>query len=109
MTKYFSFKGYSNRSEYWGVILLSTLVALLLVIVGALFLTINAMIPVGFVLLIVTGIGAAWIQLATIARRCRDIGINPWFTLTVYIPYVSIIIMIVFGCIASEKKEDGHY
>ena len=48
------------------------------------------------------------ITIATVVRRCNDIGISPWFTLTLLIPYVNFITFIVFGCLASEKENsDG--
>lgn len=109
MSQYFSFKGFATRSEYWGVMLLSTIATIVLILVGGLLLVSDVAVGVvlGFIILFASIIGAIWIQLATIARRCRDIGINPWFTLSVYIPYIGFIVLIVFGCIASEKKEDG--
>lgn len=109
MTQYFSFYGKSTRSEYWGVLCITTLILLVTLLIGALLVATEtgAGILLGAVILIASIVFGAWVQLATIARRCRDIDINPWFTLTTYIPYIGFIILIVFGCLASVKVEEN--
>ena len=45
-------------------------------------------------------LGACWVQLATVARRCRDAGITAWWCLATFVPWVSYVALIVFGCLA---------
>lgn len=109
MSKYFSLKGCATRSEYWGVLLISTVAVFALAIVGVMLFALDS-VPatvVGACILIGACFAGAWVQLTVVVRRCRDIGINPWFVLAIYIPYIGLIPCIVFGCLASEKKEDG--
>ena len=106
--KYFSLTGRASRSEYWAVnligyfsLILTALVSTVLIMSGFLGTL------VGSILLLAVCIGMVWTVITVTVRRCRDIGINPWFTLTLFIPYIAIIPFIVFGCIKSEAKNDS--
>lgn len=105
--KYFSFDGTSTRSEYWGVNIISYLLLVPVMIVGAIF-TLGGLIGsvVGGLLILAGVVALSWAVLATTARRCRDAGINPWFAGTILIPWFALIPYIVFGCLRSEKKDD---
>ncbi len=109
MTQYLSFSGKSTRSEYWGVLCISTLIVFFTILSGALLIATGSALGtvLGIVIAVIPTMFIAWMQLATIARRCRDIGINPWFSLTTYIPYIGFIVLIVFGCLSTEKVENG--
>lgn len=106
MEKYLKFNGLSTRSEYWAVILISWAVAF---IAGMLMIGFAAAgqvgAVVGIVMVLAVIVVTTWAGLATTARRCRDAGINPWFTLTMFIPYVNFITTIVFGVLESKPKE----
>ena len=95
LSTYLSFQGKARRSEYWAIYLISTACTIPALLVAA-------------VLLISFACLMTLIAIATVVRRCNDIGISPWFTLTLLIPYVNFITFIVFGCLASEKENsDG--
>lgn len=107
-TKYFSFEGKASRSQYWAINLIgyfSLFVAAVLstVLIMSGFLGVIA----SSLLMLIVCIGMVWLVIAATARRCRDIGINPWFTLTLFIPYIAIVPFIVFGCLKSEVKNDN--
>jgi uncharacterized membrane protein YhaH (DUF805 family) len=59
------------------------------------------MIPLMATVMVVT----TFLIIAVTIRRCRDIGINPWFTLALAVPYLGIIPFVVFGCLKSESIE----
>ena len=106
MEKYLKFNGLATRSEYWGVILISWVIAVLATMLMLGFMSTGSAgavigILVGLAVFVVT----AWAGLATTARRCRDAGINPWFTLTMFIPYVAFVTTIVFGVLESKSQE----
>jgi uncharacterized membrane protein YhaH (DUF805 family) len=105
MEKYLKFTGLATRSEYWGVILISWAVAFL---AGMLMIGFAAAgqfsAVIGILLALAVVVVTTWAGLATTARRCRDAGINPWFTLTVFIPYVNFVTMIVFGVLDSKPQ-----
>lgn len=105
--KYLSFEGRATRSEYWAVNIISYLGLILvglisvLIIMSGLFGAIIASL-----LFLLSGVVFAWVILSTTARRCRDAGINPWFTCAVFVPYIAVIPWIVFGCLKTEKEND---
>lgn len=104
VTPYFNFQGKSTRSEYWAVnlfcyviLLLSALVSILSMMSGVLG------VIFGIVFMLGSAIALTWLVFAVTVRRCRDIGISPWFTLSLLIPYIAVIPFIVFGCLKSEE------
>lgn len=105
--KYFNFDGKATRSEYWGVNIISYLLLVPVLIVGAIF-TMGGLIGsvIGGLLMLGGVIALTWAVLATTARRCRDAGINPWFAGTIIIPWFAIIPFIVFGCLKTEKVDE---
>lgn len=107
--KFLSFEGKSTRSEYWAINLCSYVVLLGAGLVSALIIMSGIFGLISGVLLILgTAIMLAWLVFAVTVRRCRDIGISPWFTLSLLIPYIAIIPFIVFGCLKSEEKIEQH-
>ena len=108
--KYLSFEGRATRSEYWGVYIISYLLLLPVLLVGAV-LTMAGMFGsiVGGLLMLAGVVVLTWCILATAARRCRDAGISPWFAGTILIPWLTLIPFIVFGCLKTESKEDEHH
>jgi uncharacterized membrane protein YhaH (DUF805 family) len=90
--KYFVFDGKASRSEYWGISIICYVLVL----------------PALFFAGILGGLIIIWTLLSTTARRCRDAGINPWFSATILIPWIAVIAVIVFGCLKTEKS-DEHY
>lgn len=106
MEKYFKFEGSSTRSEYWGVTIVGGICAFILSLFGAIFAfgefgTFAAVF--GGIVLVATFIGAIWLTVATTMRRCRDAGINTWWTLAIVIPYVGWIVSIVLGILKTDE------
>lgn len=52
--------------------------------------------------LVPIGLFSGWIYLAVAARRLRDMGWNPWISLTTVIPYLGIIPAIAIGALPSK-------
>ena len=105
LQKYFSVNGTTGRQEYWGTMIVSVIVALALAFVygaiAGLLGTTN-----GSDVYVTTAIGLTnlWVWVATTGRRCRDADINTWFTFLIFIPYISFIAIIVFGCLPTVNK-----
>lgn len=110
MDKYLIFSGKASRSEYWAVHLIAFAIfsVLMMIAVGIAALgTSGIFASTAFIIISIIMIG--WLVFATTARRCRDAGINPWFTLAVFIPYLNIIPWVVFGCLETKKElNDGN-
>jgi uncharacterized membrane protein YhaH (DUF805 family) len=112
--KYFAFNGKASRSEYWGVYLISwlllglfTSLAFILFVLSLPF-TIVVIGLVGWIISLVIicagSVISCWLWIATTIRRCNDIGINPWFSITILLPPpFGTIPVIVFGCLPSEE------
>lgn len=106
--QYFSFSGRSTRSQFWATEILNILITMALALVVIVLATLlpEAVAPwvIGIlgVPIFVAYVVVYW---ATIARRCRDAGINPWFALTVMLPYVGLIAFIVFGCLPTDETK----
>jgi uncharacterized membrane protein YhaH (DUF805 family) len=105
MNKYFNFSGTASRSEYWGVYILSIVLGMLFMTVGTgLLLTNNAaMLALGGLIFLAVVVGIIWVYLATAVRRCRNAGINPWWSAATFLPYVGVIVGIVIGCIPTTQ------
>jgi len=105
--QYLTIEGRATRSEYWGVYL-STWLILAMVTLLFFILTLAGMVGIiiGSIVMLVTAITLTWAMLATSIRRCRDAGINPWFTLSLLVPYINFIVFIVFGVLNTEKDAE---
>lgn len=100
---YFSFNGQSSRSEYWGVLLVLTIVGFILGFVLGFAMIAAESLALFFLLLILVIVAISlWLTIAVIVRRCRDAGINTWWTAATFIPYIGFIPLIVIGCLKTE-------
>lgn len=110
MNKYFSFDGLTARSEYWATTIIILVGSVVSGFIGGFFggvgssLESSGLVAFGLISMFIGLIACFWASLAVTARRCRDAGITPWWALTLLLPYISIIAIIVFGCIATEEK-----
>lgn len=110
MTKYFSFEGLANRSEFWAINLItifggwmvlvamlvfSGLVAMSSQVLGGLFVISS------FALWLVSTI---WLLLAVGVRRCRDADISIFWVIPLVLPILFVIMTIVLGVLPSVDK-----
>jgi uncharacterized membrane protein YhaH (DUF805 family) len=103
--KYSDFARTATRSEYWGVLLSLFGLAIVLTIVSLMFMAAGWFGAIlGIPALVVGTALLFWVSVATTVARCRDAGINPWFTLACFIPYIGTIVMIVLGCLSTKKE-----
>jgi uncharacterized membrane protein YhaH (DUF805 family) len=110
MTRYLSFSRMATRSEYWAVLIIGWALAMLLSIATVSFVTVTESFlvfdgAVAFVSVLIMLLGfflLVWAMLAVTASRCRDAGINPWWTVATIIPYVGFVTVIVLGCLKTH-------
>lgn len=103
--KYSSFERTATRSEYWGVLLSLFGLSIVLALVSLMFMAAGWFgAIVGVPALLVGMILGTWVSIATTVARCRDAGINPWFTAACFIPYIGTVVMIVIGCLKSKER-----
>ena len=102
--KYSDFNRCAKRSEYWGILLCLFGLMFVIVAVASIFITSGTFGTIlGIPMLLVGGVLMTWVSVATTAARCRDAGINPWFTAACFIPYIGTIVAIVIGCLKSKE------
>lgn len=108
MTKYLNFSRRAQRSEYWAVLIIGWILAAILSIVTvAVMILDGAFLLLGAVIMIIGLILLCWAMLATTASRCRDAGINPWWTAASLIPYIGFVVMIVVGCLNTQSAVES--
>lgn len=105
MEQYFKFDGTTQRSEFWAVTIINAICAVILVLAALAIMSLESTFAValGVIALIATIVASYWLTIATTIRRCRDAGINPWWTLAIVIPYVGTIVFIVLGCLKTDE------
>jgi uncharacterized membrane protein YhaH (DUF805 family) len=105
--KLFTLNGTSKRSEYWAVNLVCYFMLVIAGLVSAFMMELGF---IGFVfvlpLMLTVFVITTFLIISVTIKRCRDIGISPWFTLSLAIPYIGIIPFIVFGCLKSENTNE---
>jgi uncharacterized membrane protein YhaH (DUF805 family) len=53
---------------------------------------------IGFVLM-------AWGNLMSVIKRCRDAGIDTWWTLATFLPYVGLLVVLVISFLKTKESE----
>lgn len=99
MPQIFNFNGVAKRQEYWAVVVIS----LLTTTAGTLM--VNSGTAMAFAALIILA-ATLWALLATSARRCRDAAISPFWTVLLFIPYVSLVVTVVIGMLGTKTIEE---
>lgn len=115
--QWFSFSGLITRKEYWitlSIVFITTILLEILGIFGFIYIThVDNQSP-HYMLLLYSFVATAiffiillmmitWIETALLVKRCRDIGINPFWTILLFIPYVNLIAIIVLGVRKSKQ------
>ena len=95
---HFTFKGEASRQQYWATIA----IVFVVIIIAGISMQYSSELAI---LIVVAAFASFWAMFAVTAKRCRDIGINPWWTLTILIPYINVIIGILFGCMKTKGIE----
>ena len=106
MKRYLDWHRRAARSEYWGVLIISWILALVLsmLVIGVAIFD-GIFVILALLMLILGLVTLIWAMLATTASRCRDAGINPWWTAATVIPYIGFVVMIVVGCLNTQATQ----
>lgn len=99
---YARFSGRASRSEFWWVMLALTVVAFLCgAFVGAAE-EAGALALIAMVIMVLFLLGCAIPGWALLVRRLHDANLSGWMSLLTVLPYVGIVIQIVFGLLPSK-------
>ena len=108
MRRYLNFSRRATRSEYWGVLIIGWLLAAVLSIVTIAVMILDGLfVLLGGLIMLMGFIVLIWAMLATTASRCRDAGINPWWTAASLLPYIGFVVMIVVGCLNTQSATES--
>ena len=99
---YARFSGRASRSEFWWVMLALTVVGFLCgAFVGAAGES-SALELIAMVIMVLFLLGCAIPGWALLVRRLHDANLSGWMSLLAVLPYVGIVIQIVFGLLPSK-------
>ena len=111
----FAFNGKAPRGEYWRIYLSWFCVTLLvgIIAIATTIGSISSLVYGGgsiigllggwFFILLIMGLVAFVSCLAVTVRRCNDIGINPFWSLTTLVPYIGFGAILIFGVLDSNQ------
>lgn len=101
LKKYATFTGRSRRREYWMFALIHTLIYIALW--GAGF-----FVDVAALVAIVYGLALLIPNLAATVRRLHDTGRTGWWVLIALVPFIGVIVLIVFLALDSQPGDNAH-
>ncbi len=107
LKKYAVFSGRAQRKEFWMFSLISTIVALVLVVIDGALGTFDAESEMG----LLSGIYLLAIILPMLGlsiRRLHDTGRSGWWLLISIIPLIGTITLLVFYCLDSAPEENQY-
>ncbi|MDO4937206.1 MAG: DUF805 domain-containing protein [Sutterellaceae bacterium] len=101
-TSIFSYKGKINRGPF-------ILLNIVLSVVGALFSAVAESLPPDILLALIVLVGAVFIVVPSIfsfIKRCRTVGISPWWVLVTIIPLASFILFITLAIMKRKRGDE---
>lgn len=106
--QYVDFDGRARRKEYWTFTLFNIIFQILLYILAYLFLELNvySLFSLFAVLSWIYPIAVLLPSLAVCIRRLHDIGKSGWWYLLNFIPFVGVIILIIWFCKDGMKENN---
>jgi uncharacterized membrane protein YhaH (DUF805 family) len=106
LKKYVEFSGRARRTEYWMFTLVSTIVAMVCVVLDMLFF---GGVDVEFTLFSTLYSAAVLLpSLAVMVRRLHDIGRSGWWYFIAFVPFIGVIVLFVFAVTDSEPGDNAY-
>ena len=96
--KWFSWRGSDTRSDFW----ICQLTLGVLVLVAAVFIEEQkAWTPIALIAIV--------LGFMSMARRFKDMGVSPWWTVATFIPLVGFILFLAAGLKPSKPADENPY
>jgi uncharacterized membrane protein YhaH (DUF805 family) len=100
MKQYVDFRGRARRKEYWMFVLINLLIAIAIGIVDAM---------IGFGILgFVYAVAVFLPSIAVTVRRLHDSGRTGWWILIGLVPFVGILVILVFMVLDSQPGDNAY-
>ena len=103
--KYCCFSGRARRKEYWMFVLFNIIAVLVVGFIGGLLAGVTG-VEAFMYLSTVYNLAILLPSLGVCVRRLHDTGKSGWFILLGLIPFVGVIILLVFMCLDSNPGEN---
>ena len=100
LKKYADFSGRARRKEFWMFVLFNFIIAVVLGVV-------DSMIGIPVLGLIYT-LGVLIPSIAVGARRLHDIGRTGWWQLIAFVPFIGVIVLIIFFVLDSNPGDNQY-
>ena len=116
------FNGYASRSEYWKLWICWTLILSVVAVItigrilfgmisGAMNLQFDPgmlkQLIIMYLVLIPISIYVGLILIGVTVRRCRDIGISPFWTLATLVPYINCVSVLIIGILDTNSESSA--
>lgn len=107
LRKYAQFSGRARRKEYWYFALFNLIFSIVLSVIDSLTGTLDSELGLG----LLSGIYALAVLIPSIAnsfRRMHDTGRSAWWFLIGFIPFIGVIVVLVF-MVQDSQEGDNQY
>ena len=105
--KYACFSGRARRQEYWLFVLFNFIAAFVVGFIGGIIASVTGVAAFAF-LGTIYNLAVLIPGLAVLVRRLHDIGKSGWWFLIALVPFVGVIVLIVFCCLDSKPGENQY-
>ena len=105
--KYACFSGRARRQEYWLFFLFNFIAAFVVGFIGGFLASVTGVDAFAF-LGAIYNLAVLIPSFAVFCRRMHDTGRSGWWWLIGLIPFVGIIVLLVFGCLDSQPGENKY-
>ena len=105
LKKYATFNGRARRKEYWYFALFNFIISIVLMVIDGVTGTLNAEVGIGML----GGIYTLAVLIPSIAvsiRRLHDTDRSGWWLLIVLIPFIGVLVLLVFAVLDSTPGEN---
>ena len=108
LKQYADFSGRARRKEYWMFTLFNMIIIFVLMLIIAIGVATksSALSVIGMILYCIYNLALIVPILAVCVRRLHDVGKSGWFYFIGFIPFVGIIILLVWFCTDSQAGEN---
>jgi len=96
--KYYSFNGRVMRREFWRTLILGGMIHFA-AWMAVMFTDVSNW------TLILISISGWWFSVAVSVKRCKDIGISPWWVCCMFMPYIGIFALFAIGFLKTNQRK----
>lgn len=108
LQKYAQFSGRATRTEYWYFTLFSTLIQVVLTIIGVALTEIQSLAMIMSIISMLVSVALLIPSISVTVRRLHDIGKSGYMFFITLIPIIGMIWLLILLCTASDIGENKY-